>query len=117
MNVANPVDSGAMLTALEAIEAALGGNDGIIVLKSEVVTIGAASAKLKTLLAATAYDESIKQVSIIASDAWSLAVGAAATMGAVTLDGGVLYQFGLTADTDLRVIAGGNVSALVIQEG
>ena len=94
-----------------------GGADGMTVLKTEVVTFTAASATLESLLAGTAYQTGVKRVSIKAAAAWSMNVGAAAAMGTVTLDGGVLYEIGCTADTDLRVIAGGDVAALIVQEG
>ena len=90
---------------------------GMTILKVEVVTIGAASATLKSLLAGGAYQAGVKQISLKAAAAFSVNVGAAATMGAVTLDASVLYEMGCTVDTDLRIIAGGDVACLVVQEG
>jgi len=87
------------------------------ILKAEVVTITAASATLKSLLAGAAYRASVKSVSIKTAGPWSFAIGAAAVMGAVTLDAGIVHEIPCTADTDLRVIAGGSVAAFVEQEG
>ena len=100
-----------------AILAAMGGADGMTILKAEVVTITAASATLKSLLDGGAYQAGVKRVSLKAAAAFSFNVGAAATMGAVTLDASVLYEMGCTVDTDLRIIAGGDVACLVVQEG
>ena len=101
----------------DSIIAALGGADGMTVLKNEVVTITAASATLKSLLAGAVYQTGVKRVSIKAAAAWNFNVGAAAVMGTVTLDGGAIHEIGCTADTDLRVIAGSSIAALVVQEG
>ena len=90
---------------------------GMTILKVEVVTIGAASATLKSLLAGGGYQAGVKQISLKAAAAFSLNVGAAAVMGTVTLDASVLYEMGCTVDTDLRIIAGGDVACLVVQEG
>ena len=90
---------------------------GMTILKTEVVTITNASATLKSLLAGAAYQAGVKQISLKAAAAFSVNVGAAATMGAVMLDASVLYEMGCTVDTDLRIIAGGDVACLVVQEG
>ena len=100
-----------------AILAAMGGADGMTILKAEVVTITAASATLKSLLAGGGYQPGVKQISLKAAAAFSVNAGAAAVMGTVTLDASVLYEMGCTVDTDLRIIAGGDVACLVVQEG
>lgn len=87
------------------------------VLKFEVVTITAASTTLISLMAGTTFNTAVKKVGLKAAAAFSVNVGAVAAMGDVTLDGGVLYVFDCLPTTDLRVIAGGNVKCLVIQEG
>ena len=87
-------------------------------LKVEVITITNSSATLKSKLAGGAFQAGVTRVCMKAAAAWSFAIGTAATMGDVTLDAGVLYEIGCTADTDLRVIAGSaSVKCLVIQEG
>jgi len=96
---------------------AIGIPSGITALKTEMITMTAASATLKSLLAGGAYQAGVKRVFIKAAAPWSFAIGAAAVMGAVTLDAGIGHEIPCTEDTDLRVIAGGSVAAFVEQEG
>ena len=51
-----------------------------------------------------------------ASDVY-MAVGMAAVASGRPLVGGGYYEMGVDGDTDLRLIAGGNVDCLVVQEG
>jgi len=85
-----------------------------VVLSFSIITITATSATLASLVS---IHTATKKISLKAAGAFSLAVGKDATMGNVTLDANVLYEFGCTTDTDLRIVAGGNIDCLVVQEG
>lgn len=83
------------------------------------ITVTAVSSTLAVLLAAAggAIQADLKRLSLEPAADVSRAIGAAAVAGVNVLAGGACYELPANANTDLRLIAGGNVAVVVTQEG